>query len=317
MSRRKKHPEHANHERWLVSYADFITLLFAFFVVMFSTAQVDQRKVGKLAMAVQVAFQELGVFSSSNTRMPLNESEAMPFSEVQMVENVATRTANIARIVSPAAGTISPIPGQAQFGGERGGEYLLPPDLKQLQQALEQALAPEIARHEVALKAEREGLVVSLREIGFFNSGQSRLRTTSQSSIDRIAELLAAMTNKVRIEGHTDNVPIHNAQFASNWELSTARATGIIQMFLGRYGFPPERLAAAGYAEFHPVADNRTLEGRAQNRRVDIVVLAPLPPLEPARPAESRHRVPPEASSPGTETAVPSAAGSSGEAHSH
>ena len=109
MSRRKKKVEHVSHDRWLVSYADFITLLFAFFVVLYSAAQVDKRRVGRLAMAIQVAFQELGVFDTSNTKVPLSDSEAMPFSKVQAVENV-DRTTDMERVVQPMKGILSPSP---------------------------------------------------------------------------------------------------------------------------------------------------------------------------------------------------------------
>jgi chemotaxis protein MotB len=95
--------------------------------------------------------------------------------------------------------------------------------------------------------------------------------------VQRIAQALGAQANNIRVEGHTDNVPIHNAHFASNWELSTARATEMIRLFITRYNFPAIRLSAAGYAEYHPVASNQTVDGRAQNRRVDIVVLASAP----------------------------------------
>ena len=262
MSRRKKKGDHPNHERWLVSYADFITLLFAFFVVMFSSAQVDKRKVGKLAMAIQVAFQQLGIFQSSNSRMPLATSEPMPFENVQTVEN-SVRTAELGRVSPAAEGVASNAPGIKS--------------LAELQRELEKALAPELKRHEVALRAQREGLVISLREIGFFDSGSATLRPTSEGSVRRIADVLAERSNSVRIEGHTDNVPIHNERFASNWELSTARATEMVRVFIVKYHFPPFRLSAAGYAEYHPATSNATPEGRATNRRVDIVVLAPLP----------------------------------------
>jgi len=146
-----------------------------------------------------------------------------------------------------------------------------------LQKQLTGALGPEIQRREVVLKAQREGLVVSLREIGFFDSGSADVRPASEAAVRRIAEVLSAQPNNVRIEGHTDNVPIHNSHFASNWELSTARATEMTRLFITHYNFPATRLSAAGYAEFHPVASNDTVEGRAQNRRVDIVVLASAP----------------------------------------
>ena len=142
-----------------------------------------------------------------------------------------------------------------------------------LKKELEQALAPEIMRKEVALHVERDGLVVSLREVGFFDSGSAAIRPDSIAAFSRMAEVLASDEYVIRVEGHTDNVPIHNAQFASNWELSTARATELVRLLITRYNFAPVRLSAAGYAEYHPAGSNATFEGRAQNRRVDVVVL--------------------------------------------
>ena len=263
MSRRRKHAPHANHERWLVSYADFITLLFAFFVVMYSTAQVDHRKVGKLAMAIQVAFQELGVFPASTTQVPIDYKEPMPFNAVQAIENTQ-KAAALAKTVPPSQGTLS--------GAEENG------DLTALRRELEQALAPEIARQEVALRAEPDGLVVSLREVGFFDSGSAEIRANSLTAFGRMADLLAEKEYRIRIEGHTDNVPIHNQKFADNWELSTARATQMIHLLIAKYHFPAERLSAAGYAEFHPVSDNESDPGRAKNRRLDVVILGKQPP---------------------------------------
>jgi chemotaxis protein MotB len=259
MSRRRKHPEHVNHERWLVSYADFITLLFAFFVVLYASSQVDKRKVGKLALSIQVAFQELGVFDTSSTLIPLNDSEAIPFSKIQVVENTE-RTSDMTRFVQPMKGQLSPSPSSP---------------MKNIQAELEKALAPEIKGHIVELKARREGLIVSLREVGFYVSGSATIRPASKDAIDRLSAVLKARTESLRIEGHTDNVPIHTLHFASNWELSTARASDLINVFIQRYGFDPGRLSAAGYAEFHPVASNDSAEGRARNRRVDIVILNP------------------------------------------
>jgi len=258
VSRRRRHPAHSNHERWLVSYADFITLLFAFFVVLYSSSQVDQRKVGKLAMAIQVAFQELGVFPASTSAVPLNSSEPMPFNTVQAVEN-ANRVAALGKTVPPATGVLS--------GNDETG------DLSGLRRELEQTLAPEISRSEVALRSEPDGLVISLREIGFFESGSSTIRSGSRSSFGRPAKLLAERGCAIRIEGHTDNVPIHNARFYDNWQLATARAAELVRVLIVNFGFVPERLSAAGYAEYHPIASNDTPTGRALNRRVDVVIL--------------------------------------------
>jgi len=258
VSRRKKHAGHANHERWLVSYADFITLLFAFFVVLYASSQVDKRKVGKLALAIQVAFQEMGVFQTSTTQVPMDVNEPMPFSTVQAVENME-RNASVARIASHPEGTLG--------GGRENG------DLAQLQAELETTLAAEIKRKEIALRREPDGLVISLREVGFFESGSAQMKSGSQAAFDRIASMLRQRECRLRIEGHTDNVPIHTAQFSSNWELSTARATEIIRLLIVRDGYSANRLSAAGYAEYHPIASNATAEGRSMNRRIDIVVL--------------------------------------------
>ena len=258
MSRRKRPPAHANHERWLVSYADFITLLFAFFVVLYSSSQVDQRKVGKLALAIQVAFQELGVFPASTSAVPLNTAEPMPFNTVQAIEN-AQRVAAMGKTVPPPQGVLS--------GNDEGG------DLSTLRKELEDTLLQEISRSEVALRNEPEGLVISLREIGFFESGSAAIRAGSRPAFDRLARLLAGRGYRIRIEGHTDNVPIHNSRFSDNWQLSTSRATELVRLMIVNFDFAPERLAAAGYAQYHPLVPNDSPQARALNRRVDIVVL--------------------------------------------
>jgi chemotaxis protein MotB len=272
MSRRKRRLSHANHDRWLVSYADFITLLFAFFVVLYASAQVDKRKVGKLALAIQVAFQEMGVFQASTTEVPIDVAEPMPFSTVQAIEN-KERTASLGRIASRPEGALS-------TGVENG-------DLAQLHAELATVLAPEIKRKEIAMRVEPDGLVISLREVGFFESGSAEMKSTSQDACDRIANMLRQRDYRLRIEGHTDNAPIHNSRFASNWELSTSRATEIVRLLIVREGFGPERLSAAGYAEYHPVATNLTAECRGVNRRVDIVILGPALPEAPVADADA------------------------------
>jgi chemotaxis protein MotB len=261
MSRKKKVPEHVNHERWLVSYADFITLLFAFFVVLFSSSQVDKRKVGKIAMAIQEAFQQMGIFQTANSKVPMVTADPLPAENIQMIEDGKGMSGR-GHMASPFEKITGSPPS---------------PNMGRLQKQLTSALGPELQRREVVLKANREGLVISLREIGFFDSGSADLRPASEAAVQRIAAVLSAQPNNIRIEGHTDNVPIHNAHFASNWELSTARATEMIRLFITDYHVPAMRLSAAGYAEYHPVANNGTVAGRAQNRRVDIVVLAPAP----------------------------------------
>jgi chemotaxis protein MotB len=275
---KKKRQEHVNHDRWLVSYADFITLLFAFFVVLYSSAQVDKRKAGRLALAIQVAFQELGVFPTSNTKIPINSDEEIPFEKVQVVENVS-KGADLKQIVSPMKGVLSSAAEQQS--------------LQEAQDAIQKALNPEIQRREVAMSMRREGLVVSLREMGFFDSGSATIRPGSLDAISRLASVLKLRPEYLRVEGHTDNIPIHTARFATNWELSTARATELIQLLITKHGIPPSHLSAAGYGEFHPVASNGTPEGRAQNRRLDVIILAPFQPM-----AQSKENDMPEVHAP-------------------
>ena len=240
MSRKRRHARHPNHERWLVSYADFITLLFAFFVVMYATAQVDKQKMSHLATAIKRAFEEMGA-------LPGNAPAAA------LEPNVPLRPA-LPPKPSPAIG---PPPG---------------PD-NAVHDELAAALAPEIASGAVALHDGPDGLVISLREAGFFPSGSAGFKVGSQAPLARIAAILMERQSQIRIEGHTDNVPIHNSKFNSNWELSTARATEMIRLLIQNYGYDPNKLSAGGYAQYHPIATNATEAGRGLNRRVDLVIL--------------------------------------------
>jgi chemotaxis protein MotB len=241
MRRRKKDAPHASHERWLVSYADFITLLFAFFVVLYSTAQVDKHRMVELAAAIQEGFEQMG---TNPTYYAAIAPQSLPAA------------------VPTAVPAILP-PNNLQSN-----------DLEVLRKDLEKALAGEIANGEVALRNTPQGLVVSLREAGFFDSGAAGTKASSQPAFGRMTSVLRERNYNIRIEGHTDDIPIHNSQYTSNWELSTARATEMVRVLITRYGFSPESLSAAGYAQFHPIAPNGTESGRARNRRVDVVILA-------------------------------------------
>src|SRR5579871_4773892 len=165
--------------------------------INYASAQVDQRKVGRLALAIQVAFQEMGVFPDSNTKVPLNVTEPMPFDTVQAIENAKHNT-ELGRVSSPPLDTLTASSEEA--------------NLTVLQAELQQALQREIKMRSVAIHRETEGLVISLREFGFFDSGSANLRPSAMTALDRIASILAIRTCRLRIEGHTDNVPIHTAQ---------------------------------------------------------------------------------------------------------
>ncbi len=278
-NRRRRVRPQSNHDRWLVSYADFITLLFAFFVVLYSSAQVDHRKIGRLAIAIQAAFQELGVFPASG-QIPLRGDDPAPLNSLVALEKIQQTAAVVSK---PSTTPVDP-------------NVYDEATLALLQEELQQALQNEIAAHTVALHREAEGLVLSLREFGFFDSGSSSLKPSALPALDRIASVLTLRTCRLRIEGHTDNVPIHTPHVATNWELSTARASELVRLLILRYGFSPDRLAAAGYAQYHPIASNATAQGRAQNRRVDVVILSghsiSEPRMESADPSKPSAAIP-------------------------
>jgi chemotaxis protein MotB len=237
---RVSHDRYASHDRWLVSYADFITLLFGFFVVMYAFAKADAKKHQQVELAIRQAFQTLGMG-------PADVQGSGPQTDGSWAEAVVHE-----QLLSPTQ---------------------VRDDLARIQRELTRSLAPELQDRSVSIQMSRDGLVISLREAGFFNSGSATPKPETVPALHKIAASLGQSAYDLRVEGHTDNVPIHNADFDSNWELSTARATGIARLLLALNAVPAERLSAAGYAEFHPVASNATAEGRAQNRRVDIVVM--------------------------------------------
>ena len=241
-ARRQKHS--GNHDRWLVSYADFITLIFAFFVVLYSTSQADIRKQNRVASSIDQAFNILGIFTGKGK----------------------------------GANNIPVLPPEPVAGNEIAASHAIHEDLSHLRAQMELLLAKQIAESTVKIHLDKEGLIISLREAGFYESGAATPETASLPVLEHIAQSLATEPYEIRIEGHTDNIPIHNSQYQSNWELSSARASYLARYFVDRRDLPPSQLSTGGYAEYHPVADNNSSEGRAQNRRVDIVVLPHLPP---------------------------------------
>ncbi len=231
--RKKKHPEHVNHERWLISYADFITLLFAFFVVMFAVSQVDSKRLGRFTEAFSKA---VGI-----TLLPLQGESLMSGGKV------------------PDDKSSSPgdQPSVAELDGLRAA-------LLKIAQNNEALQGLQIIQH-------RHELVLRLPESVIFDTGDARVKDASVATLKVIAPELKERSVEVRVEGHTDNVPINKGRFRSNWELSTARAIEVMQVLAGA-GVADSRVAVAGYGEFRPVASNATEDGRKQNRRVDLVI---------------------------------------------
>jgi len=239
---RKHAASHENHERWLVSYADFITLLFAFFVVMFASTQADKSKAKQVSESVRDALEH-------------GELRAALSSVLGRGRRDQPHPATSPSEASPPASAARPA------------------DLAQSLATLEKGLDQEVRSGKVGLRLEGRGLVISLREATFFASGDDAVAPASLPILVKIAAVVQGLPNAVRLEGHTDSVPIHNPRFRSNWELSTARAIAVMEVLTEQYGVPRSRVAVAGYAENAPSDTNRTDEGRAHNRRVDVVLL--------------------------------------------
>jgi chemotaxis protein MotB len=253
--RRARKRGHVSQDRWLVSYADFITLLFAFFVVMYAVSKSQEVKAAQVSEAIDRAFHTLGAsghLANTATRTQQNAADGSQ-----------SLTVTEARVMAAADVHV---------------------DLERMRQQLENALSRQIAAHTVSLQLGPDGLVISLREAGFFDSGSAIPHSEAVTTLKEVAVELKSTDYDLRVEGHTDNIPIHNIAFESNWELSSGRATRIARMLLELHAVPPERLSAAGYGEYHPLASNATPAGRATNRRVDLVVFPRVALTMPVQP---------------------------------
>lgn len=253
MRRKHRIEEPVNHDRWLLSYSDFITLLFAFFVVLFATTYRDNQAVRKLSRGIHDGFQTLGAFSEGGGN-----------------EGVYSSVAINASSATPQAQTA-----QKSKDGKAGAQGIDPVELRR---ELEAAIGKELKSREIVLQVTPEGFVISLKELGFFNSGQALLLPGAAGKIKRIAAVLSSHNLELRVEGHTDDQPIHNSQFDSNWELSSARAMAVLLLLVNDAGFDPSKVSAAGYGQYRSVSDNSTPEGRKMNRRVDLVVVSSVAP---------------------------------------
>ncbi len=232
MVKKKKIEARVNHERWLVSYADFVTLLFAFFVVMFASSTLDKGRAQQVSDSVKKAIEESTV--------------------------AAKISAVLGREVKPAKKSTK-MPPVAE----------LSPSLD----LLARELAAEVLAGKIKLSLEPRGLVISLPQATYFPSGQDTIDSATFPSLAKVARVVRELPNPVRLEGHTDSEPIHNSRFRNNWELSAARSVAMLELLTTQFEVPSSRLTIAGYAENVPVSSNETQEGRAQNRRVDLVIL--------------------------------------------
>jgi chemotaxis protein MotB len=246
---RKNKEEHENHERWLVSYADFITLLFAFFVVMFATSQTDKGKAQQVADSVKKALEGESLGSMVTTLLG---------------GTVDDKGQGNAQHKGPGGAQTA----SKKAEGPAGQIAELLPSLKILTKQLED----EIKQGKMQISMGPRGLTISFTQAALFPSGEDVIAKDTYPSIEKISTAIKQIPNPVRFEGHTDAVPIHNSRFRSNWELSAARSIALLELTTS-FGASRDRMSVAGYAETAPVADNETEQGRQKNRRVDVIIL--------------------------------------------
>ena len=260
MSRRRVVDEPVSHERWLVSYADFITLLFAFFVVMYSISQVNDGKYKVLSATLSEAFSSHQVSYPERTLDPFQIGELAKSNPFNLIE------------LKPGAAII-----ENQSGSDADGKDLLPveggfpSEFEQINIQIDEAFGDLVEQQKITVRGNEEWLEVELKSSLLFSSGDATLSTPALELLGSIADILKGQTSPVRVEGFTDNIPINTPQFPSNWELSASRASAVVQLFIEE-GMDPSRLAAIGYGEHQPVADNVDKEGRAANRRVVLMI---------------------------------------------
>lgn len=260
MARKKKHPEHVNHERWLISYADFITLLFAFFTSMYAISTVDAKKAGQLVFSTRAAF-NIDFFPSDKPTLGGRGGTD---------SSGAARTNVIGDDIESKAGK----PGKGGKGKGKGGDGKRGARLDGMSRKIDAVLAQMKAPGSVTVRREEDRMIISLAEQVFFEPGRANLRVKNLEAFHQVIAALADGGTDIRVEGHTDDEPLTRGPYRSNLELSISRAVSVVRYLNHEFAYPSELTSVAGFADARPVADNDTEKGRKQNRRVDIVVYA-------------------------------------------
>ncbi len=284
MARRKKHEEHANHEAWAIPYGDLITLLLAFFVVMYSMSSVNEGKYRVLSDSLVAAFR-----GQPKTVAPINIGNSSAGGKGGQSQLAGGAPTALLKVPDPRP--VPEVDGMARNDDPAGRAAL-----ERMAGEVRLALQGLIDDGDVRIRETRRWLEVEVNTDILFGSGDARVAERAVPVVARLAGILAPFPNPIRVEGHTDNLPIRTAVFPSNWELSAARAANVVRLFTSN-GVDPTRMEIIGLGEHHPLEDNRTAEGRNRNRRVVIVVLET--PQAQGDYAGSRERRPPE------ETVVP------------
>jgi chemotaxis protein MotB len=274
--------EHENHEAWVIPYADMITLLMGLFIVMWSIGNADLLKLQQIShsFASSLGMSSGNVGGSQSGGAGVLDGIERPSIEL---ERILLETPMMTPERLEAA-----VDALEQAEQDAVAREVESQQLREVEKLISEHAAATGVAAVVGFRYEERGLVVSIvSDQVLFEPGSAVLRPEGRRVLDGLADALLGLPNQVAIEGHTDSVPISTARFPSNWELSTARATSVLQYFVQSYGFPPGRLTASGYAEQRPVADNGSASGRAQNRRVDIAVLS-MGPSAASEPTSSQ-----------------------------
>lgn len=241
MAKKKHEEEHENHERWLVSYADFITLLFAFFTILYATSQKDISKAQEFQRSIQKAFRSFVDFGGVQGKFVDNQTAS--------------------QIIPPPIDVV-PLEG----GPQETQDYV--------QREIEKALGEDDEKNYISdIRSDAQGVHVSLASSTFFDPGESLIKEQALPALEKICKVVAKLNRRMIIEGHTDNVPIHNERFPSNWELSATRASTIVRYMIARHKVDASHLTAVGFADQRPLNPNDTPEHRAKNRRIDILIV--------------------------------------------
>ncbi len=278
MARKKQHEEHMNHEAWAIPYGDLVTLLLAFFVVMYAISTVNEGKYRVLSDSLVAAFR-----GSPKTLEPIQVGEKQVGSGADIQVSIVQQ----ATLIGQPRSMLSVVPAdqtrQRQFGAasdtdNRQTEEHLPSSettraLQRVADAVEQAMSDLVDKDLVAVRRHDFWVEVEIRTDILFPSGSATLSLPAMQALNQLANTLKPFPNPLRVEGHTDNRPINTAAFPSNWELSAARAASVVRLFM-RQGIEPARLAVIGLGENRPAASNDTATGRNANRRVLLVILS-------------------------------------------
>ena len=233
MRKKRTEEEHENLERWLITYADLITLLLAFFIMMYTFSKQDTQKYQELVGNLKTIFTgHSGITGKGNSA---SQSPADIQSKLNIIKN-----------------------GDLQ---------------KQLEDEIRGMMDSEGMQKNISVLSDERGIVIRILDKAFFDEGRADLKERARQALDRIMPVMRKVDNHIRIEGHTDDVPISTSEFKSNWELSVRRATEVVRYFVEKHDFPPQRISAVGYAEYRPIMPNDSPDNRAMNRRIEIILM--------------------------------------------